>query len=93
MKLTIYVLLTRFIKVLAGWRYKVGNSIGWQARWERDDMNLIASEYLSDTKATTRLGCCDCDLDHGIWVDNKGLHLVPWRPKNYKYSIKKEGKQ
>ena len=85
MKLWLYVLLTWLLKQFGAWRYRVGNSIGWQARWERDRRNIIPSEHLGDIQGTTRLGCCDCELDHALWVDSEGLHLIPWRPRGFHY--------
>lgn len=85
MRLWLYMMLTSAIKLIAGWRYRLGNKCCWEVRWERDARNLIPSSHLSDKEGTTCLGCCDCGLDHAIWVDEPGLHLVPLRPKGFKY--------
>lgn len=70
----------RYIKKFYGQR----GFFGFVNRYDRDERNLIKNHRLS--KHGFYLICCDCGLTHHLFLDeNNWLHLIPERPKDYKY--------
>ena len=87
MKMLIYKLLTLAIIKLGGLRERVGNSIGWELRKDRDEHNLMPKIFFSKAYGIL-LGCCDCGLYHRLFESDKGSHGWPERPKGYDYKMR-----
>ena len=92
-KLRTYEGLTEVIKRMNEFRKKFGSN--WVFRGERDQplvkaKNLDIRNYKPGEypHVQNRLKCCDCGLTHGLYIDEKGfLRTIPWRPRDYKYSV------
>lgn len=87
MMMLIYKLLTLAIIKIARLRYRVGNSIGWELRKDRDEHNLMKDHWVSKGRGII-LECCDCGLAHHLFEDEKGTHGLPERPKGYDYKMR-----
>ena len=84
MRITAYKLLTLAILLLAAVRKKVGGSIGWEMRSDRDVQNQMVKVWFSVARGIL-IECCDCGLSHRFFESEKGSHAIPERPKGYDY--------
>jgi len=97
-QLFLYTVLTLLITLLAMLRHKVGNSIGWELRIDRDERNLIPNLWFSKGNKIS-LFCCDCGLAHRLFESERGSHAWPQRPTGFGYKWRldhrwvKRGKQ
>lgn len=83
-RLFLYKVLTLLIILLAKFREKVGNSIGWELRKDRDEQNIMPQMWFSKDNGIC-LGCCDCGLFHRLFESDRGSHAWPERPVGYDY--------
>lgn len=59
----------------------------WEV-WFRVDRDRPVKDHCI-YKGGFTLECCDCGLAHLIALDSEGLlHIVPIRPRNYKYKFR-----
>ena len=84
MRISVYKILTLAILLLAAVRKKVGGSIGWELRSDRDAQNQMLKVWFSKARGIL-IECCDCGLSHRFFESEKGSHAIPERPKGYDY--------
>ena len=84
MKMSAYKFLTLAILLLAVVRRKVGSSIGYELRSDRDEQNIMPQMWFSKARGIL-LKCCDCGLSHRLFESDRGSHAWPERPKGYDY--------
>lgn len=78
----LYKLLTTIIILLAKLRKRCVHD--WVLRKERDEHNLIPNYSFSKGRGLI-IECCDCGLGHQFYEDEKGIHCIPERPRDYDY--------
>lgn len=87
----IYEILTWLIIQLGKLRewYIIHFKNGFFEREDRDKINRIYRGQIQLKYDGFGLICCDCGLTHKLknWND-KDLHCIPYRPKNYKYKLR-----
>ena len=87
MLILLYELLTQIIILISQVRERLW--LKMYIRFERKIMtNLIDFPLIG---LSTQIKCCDCGCRHYFYVKKKMMHVIPVRPKNYKYKLRYGG--